>query len=77
MSMRAEIPHNTQEQVRLYIGAALELVETLEVPEDLREAAFNQAAQMLAAKQIFQEPPRPAGVDIPRMDMPRGRNNHR
>lgn len=53
--MRQEIPNNTPEQVREYLREALAVVTELEPPEDLREAVFTQAAQMVAGKQILMQ----------------------
>jgi hypothetical protein len=54
--MRAtEHPHNSDEQVRDYLQAALALVDELEPPDDLRVVCFVKAAELLASKQIFYE----------------------
>jgi hypothetical protein len=52
---RQEIPHNTPEQVRLYLQAALELVEELEPPDDLRGIFYAKAIDLLSAKQLIVE----------------------
>jgi hypothetical protein len=53
--MRRDIPHNTPEQIDGYLSDALALVETQEVPEDLRVMFFAKAVELLAAKQIVVE----------------------
>lgn len=57
--MRREIPHHTDEQVREAVSKAVALVDELVVPADLRAAAFEQACQMFAAKQILMQEPAP------------------
>jgi hypothetical protein len=49
---RQEYPHNTPEQVRAYLASALALVAELDVPDDLRVAAFSKAAELLSSKQV-------------------------
>jgi hypothetical protein len=53
--MRTEYANNTPEQVREYLSDALEVLDALEVPEDLRVAAFNLAVNLFSAKQIMLE----------------------
>lgn len=52
---RTEQPHNTPEQVREYLREALEVVDELGPPDDLRVACFTKAADLLSAKQIMLE----------------------
>lgn len=52
---KTEVPHNTREQAVDVLRAAIALVDELEPPDDLRAAVFAQAAQLLAAKQVFYE----------------------
>lgn len=52
---KTEVPHNTPEQVREYLQAALELVDELAVPDDLRAAALAAAVTLLSVKQVFFE----------------------
>jgi hypothetical protein len=52
--MRAtEQQHNTPEQVRQYLAAALEVVSTLDVPDELQAVAFAKAVDLFSAKQVF------------------------
>lgn len=46
---------NTDEQVREYVGKALALIDELDVPDDLRPAAFKEAVGLYAAKTLIQE----------------------
>lgn len=57
-----EIPHNSPEQIEDYLRSALELVERLEVPDDLRVAAFTKAVDLFASKQLLLEQAPPLGV---------------
>ncbi len=66
---RSEHRHHTDEQVTDVILKALELVEALEVPQDLRGPAFVQACGLFAQKSIVAEP---AGSPIVAMGIPRG-----
>jgi hypothetical protein len=68
--IRHELPHNTPEQVREYLSAALEIVAELDPPTDLRVTAFDKAVNLLAAKQIGIEQVQPG---MPTMAIPRGR----
>jgi hypothetical protein len=52
-----EFPHNTPQQAEEYIRGALELVEKVQPPEDLREVAFGKAVDLLSSKQIVYEQP--------------------
>ena len=47
--------HYTPEEVREHVLAAVAIVVELEVPRELREAAFKCAYQSLSAKQITYE----------------------
>jgi hypothetical protein len=60
-----ERQNNTSEQVGGYLSEALALVESADVPEDLREAAFTAVINLVASKQIFAEQMQPA-MAIPR-----------
>ena len=67
MLRKQESHHNTTDEVEGWLGAAVDLVERLEVPDDLRVAAFSAAVGLLAAKQIFYEQPTSAlAMAIPR-----------
>jgi uncharacterized protein (UPF0147 family) len=57
-----EAHFHSREQVTGYVAVALAIVEDQVVPEDLREAAFAQAVQLLAQKQVTFEQVSPAGV---------------
>jgi len=61
---RVEVPNNTPEQVRGYIEDAITLVELLEPPQDLREAVFTVAANLLSGKQILMEQPQPVDLGL-------------
>lgn len=50
-----EYAHNTDEQVREYLQAALAVVADLELTDDLRVPAFIKAVDLFAAKQIVYE----------------------
>lgn len=58
---RIELPHNTPEQVREYLAAALAIVDELDPDDDLRGVAFAKAVDLLAAKQITIEQIAPIG----------------
>lgn len=51
-----EIKHNTSDEVRDAISEALASIEICEVPDDLRAAAFQFAAERLISKQVFYHP---------------------
>lgn len=51
--MPAKIHHNTRDEVTEAIAGAVQIVGELEVPDDLREAAFTKAVELLAGAQIF------------------------
>lgn len=71
--IRHEIPNNTPEQVRAYLGGALELVDELGPPDDLRRPFFEKACDLLSGKQLMMEQPAPIGVPLPAMAIPRPR----
>lgn len=50
-----ERQHNTPEQVRQYLREALAVVAELDVPDDLRVAAFTKATELAAAKAVTVE----------------------
>ncbi len=50
-----EAHHNTPEEVRGWLLDAIAVVSELEVPKDLRVAAFEKAYASLSAKQITYE----------------------
>jgi len=52
---KTDYPHNTAEQVRGYIEGALELVDELDPPTDLREHVFVKACDLLSSKQVILE----------------------
>lgn len=58
---RTELIHNSPDQVREYLAGALAVVAELEVPDDLRVAAFGKAVDLIAAKQITVEAIAPMG----------------
>jgi hypothetical protein len=64
---KREYRHNEPEQVRLYLEAALELVDALDPPEDLREPCFTKAVDLLAAKTVQFEQ---AAMQLPAMAIP-------
>jgi hypothetical protein len=53
---------HSDEQVREYVAKASAIVDDLEVADDLREAAFAQAVQLLAQKQVTFEQVSPGGL---------------
>jgi hypothetical protein len=59
----SERHHNTREQVTDYLRAALEVVDELDIPDDLRPAAFVQAVGLFSAKQVTMEQLQP-GLDL-------------
>jgi len=48
--------HNTQADVRGYLGAALGMVEALDPPEDLRAVVFDKACNLLSSATVAVEP---------------------
>lgn len=61
-----EHPHNSDEQVRDYLQAALALVDDLEPPDDLRGLCFAKAVDLLSSKQIFYEQ-QPSALALPQL----------
>jgi len=61
---RTEHHHNTAEQIRGYLAAALEVVAELEVPDDLRIAAFTKAVDLAASKSVTVEQVAPIGNSL-------------
>jgi hypothetical protein len=59
-----EQPHNSPEQVRQYLGAALAVVEALDIPPELREVAFAKAVDLFSSKQLFFDAVNPAAAAI-------------
>ena len=53
--MRREIHHYTAEQIAEHGRDALDLLDTLGVPDDLRQVAFVNFYNSLSAKQILEE----------------------
>lgn len=68
--IRHELLNNTPEQVRAYLGGALELVDELGPPDDLRRECFAKAVDLLGAKQILMEQPAPVAIPLPNMTIP-------
>lgn len=60
---RIEQQHNTPEQVREYVREALAVVDELDVPDDLRAAAFAKACDLISGKQIVFEQPASIAFD--------------
>lgn len=56
---RQEIPNNTPEQTRDYLVRAIELVQELDPPEDLRAVVFEAAFASVSGKQIVMTQPPP------------------
>ena len=52
----------SEEEVRRYVSLAAEIVDDENVPEDLREAAYLKAVDLLAQKHVQFEQVSPAGV---------------
>lgn len=69
--MRTEMYHNTPAQARDYLREALDIVDELGPPDDLRQLAFDKAVNLVSAKNINIEQMAPA---IPNMTIPRGRH---
>lgn len=64
-----ERQHNTPEQIRDYLREALDVVDELGPPDDLRVACFAKAAELAAAKQVTGE----AVIgNVPNLAVPRG-----
>jgi hypothetical protein len=54
---RQELPNNTIEQVKQYVQDALTLTDTIAPPDDLREAVFTAAVNLISGKQIVMQQP--------------------
>ena len=52
---QTEYQNNTPEQVREYLQTAADIVEAVDIPPDLVPAAFVQAVQLVAARQVVLE----------------------
>ena len=62
---RRDIQFNTEAEVTGYLKSALDLVDSLGPPDDLRVACFTQAAALLSGKQVMIEPVAMAsGMDL-------------
>jgi uncharacterized protein (UPF0147 family) len=57
-----EAHFHSREQVQGYVEVALAIMEDAVVPDDLREAAFGKAVELLAQKQVTFEAVNPSGV---------------
>jgi hypothetical protein len=66
---RTDMHYHSPEQVREHMTEALAIVEGLDVPDDLRVAAFGKAFDLLAAKHVVMEQ---LGAALPNMTLPRG-----
>lgn len=55
---RVEVAHNSEEQVRAYVAAALALVGEIDPPADLRAAVFRAAYDGFSGKtlQLMEQP---------------------
>jgi hypothetical protein len=60
--VRQELPNNTPEQVDAYLRAALQLVDDINPPGDLREAVFTAGVNLIAGKQILMAEPQPINL---------------
>ena len=60
--MQREIHHNTEDQCEQYVRRALDILERVDPPEDLRPAVFSVLAGFVASKQIFFDQPLPGGI---------------
>ncbi len=65
---RQEIPNNTAEQVHEYLTAALLTVDEIDPPDDLREACFTAAVNLISGKQIMVA--QPQAVDLSQLARP-------
>lgn len=50
------VHHNTPDQAERYIAEAVEIVERLDVPDDLRDSAFVKAVDLLSNKLAYGQP---------------------
>lgn len=57
-----EAHFHSEEQVREYVEQALRVFHYVDVPDELREATFVQALNLLAQKQVTFEQVAPSGV---------------
>ena len=71
-----EIHHHTRNQVESYLSDALQLVNELEMTDDLREACFTKAVDLLSSKQIMFDQTDATPVAVPRMAIPRNERAH-
>lgn len=65
----SEHHYHSPEQVSGYMRDALAVVDELDVPDDLRVAAFSKAFELLAAKHVVMEQISPG---VPNMLIPKG-----
>jgi hypothetical protein len=63
--IQREYQHNTREQAEGYLAGALELVDAIGPPDDLRVAFFTKAVDLLASKNVVLEQTQLGGVGIP------------
>jgi hypothetical protein len=47
--------HNTREQAESYLAGALDLLDAVGPPDDLREAFFTKAVDLLSTKHVVLE----------------------
>lgn len=71
---RQEVYNYTPEQVETHIADAINLVDALEVPADLRSAAFVQACALLSGKQVLLQETG-AAMDLSRLRGGQGSNH--
>lgn len=64
MPRRVEVQHHTPEQVQLTLAAALELVDEIRPPDDLRVVFFTKAVDLLATKTVQIVPDVPGGLPV-------------
>lgn len=64
-----EAHHNTDEQVRGYIGKAIALMDELDVPAELRPTLAAEAVRLYGAKQVTYEQTQ---LGMPHLAIPRG-----
>lgn len=65
MSVRyTERPNNTPEQVLDYLRQALDVVDTLGPPDDLRLACFTEAVRLVSGKTVTAEQIVASGIDL-------------
>lgn len=61
---RVDAPNHTRDEVRQHLQHALELVDELNTPDDLRGHMFDKAVDLLAGKQILWEQPQQVAVNL-------------